>query len=135
MPPSKISVFEEQDALKEALSTESPDQFIYEEIGTQIGRLVKKKNAAYGNSFEKSCDMLKILYPRGVSPEQYEDLLPIVRIIDKLFRIATSKDALGESPYSDIAGYGILGVAKANTKRIDSLFSLAREGKDIPREE
>ena len=38
-------------------------------------------------------------------------MLAITRIVDKLFRIATKKDAFGESPFKDIAGYGILGVA------------------------
>ncbi|MBW2598588.1 MAG: hypothetical protein JRC60_00445 [Deltaproteobacteria bacterium] len=38
--------------------------------------------------------------------------MAVTRIIDKLFRIATDKDALGESPYHDIAGYGILGAMK-----------------------
>ena len=38
-------------------------------------------------------------------------MLAMTRIIDKLFRIATHKDAFGESPFKDIAGYGILGVA------------------------
>jgi len=33
--------------------------------------------------------------------------------VDKLFRIATDKDALGESTYRDIAGYGILGAFRA----------------------
>jgi hypothetical protein len=33
--------------------------------------------------------------------------------LDKLFRIATARDALGESPYRDIAGYGLLGAARA----------------------
>jgi len=36
----------------------------------------------------------------------------MIRIIDKLFRIATQKEAFGESPYRDIAGYGLLGVMK-----------------------
>ena len=31
-------------------------------------------------------------------------------MIDKLFRIATRKDAFGESPYRDIAGYALLGL-------------------------
>jgi hypothetical protein len=48
------------------------------------------------------------LYPDGVKPEQYVDLLVTVRIVDKLFRIANRKDALGENPWQDIAGYGIL---------------------------
>ena len=51
------------------------------------------------------------MYPKGIQPEQYKDMLAITRIADKLFRIATKKDAFGESPFKDIAGYGILGVA------------------------
>ena len=44
-------------------------------------------------------------------------MLAVVRIVDKLFRIATDKDAFGESPFKDIAGYGILGVANAEEKK------------------
>jgi hypothetical protein len=35
-------------------------------------------------------------------------LLTVVRILDKLFRIANSKDAFNEDPWFDIAGYAIL---------------------------
>lgn len=83
----------------------------FEKIGTEIGKLVDEKNRAYGSSFAKSEKILKVLYPNGVQPEQYKDMLATVRIVDKLFRIATKKDAFGESPFKDIAGYGILGVA------------------------
>ena len=86
----------------------------YENIGAQIGKLVAEKQAAYGDSFGKSGDVLRILYPNGIKPDQYDDALAVVRIVDKLFRIANSKDAFGESPYRDIAGYGILGAAKPN---------------------
>lgn len=44
-------------------------------------------------------------------------MLAITRIVDKLFRIATDKDAFGESPFKDIAGYGILGLANAKEKK------------------
>lgn len=44
--------------------------------------------------------------------EQMDDALCVVRILDKLFRIATDRDALGESPYVDIAGYALLGAAR-----------------------
>ena len=84
----------------------------FEQIGLEIGRLVTEKNAAYGNSFSQSHKILEVLYPNGVKPEQYRDLLAVARIIDKLFRIATAKRALGESPYNDIAGYAILGVSE-----------------------
>jgi hypothetical protein len=84
----------------------------FKDIGTDIGSLVEQKNKAYGSSFEKSAEIIKILYPDGVKPEQYTDLLAITRVLDKLFRIATKKDAFGESPWQDIAGYAILGVSK-----------------------
>ena len=89
----------------------------FEKIGTDIGKLVDQKNAAYGSSFEKSEQILQVLYPEGIQPDQYTDMLAVVRIVDKLFRIATDKDAFGESPFKDIAGYGILGVANAEGKK------------------
>lgn len=85
---------------------------IYEITGKMVGKLVTEKQEAYGNSFELAGKILKELYPNGVMLEQYTDMLVIARIIDKLFRIANSKNAFGESPYQDIAGYGILGVIK-----------------------
>ena len=84
----------------------------YLELGASIGVTVDEKQKAYGDSFGRSGDVMRILYPDGISPEQYDDALAITRIIDKLFRIATDKDAFGESPYRDIAGYGILGAAR-----------------------
>ena len=88
----------------------------YEKIATEIGKLVDEKNEAYGSSFEKAEQILKVLYPNGIKPEQYTDMLAITRIVDKLFRIATRKKAFGESPFKDIAGYGILGVANDQEK-------------------
>lgn len=86
-------------------------------IGMAIGTLVKEKNEAYGDSFVQSCKILKILYPNGVKPEEYSDMLGIVRVIDKMFRIATRKDAFNESPWVDIGGYGILGAAKDQRRK------------------
>lgn len=79
------------------------------ELGTEIGDVVERKNAAYGSSFAKAGPFLRMLYPGGLRVEQFDDALLLVRIFDKLQRIATDRDALGESPYRDIAGYGILG--------------------------
>ena len=78
----------------------------------QLGETVAEKNAAYGSAFAKSGQFLELLYPDGLRPEQYTDMLLLVRIFDKQMRIATDKQALGESPFRDIAGYGILGVVK-----------------------
>lgn len=89
---------------------EKGDEFV--KIGMSIGSLVKEKNAAYGDAFAQSGKILRVLYPDGVKPEQFEDMLGICRVLDKLFRIAWAKDAFGESPWQDVAGYGILGVAR-----------------------
>lgn len=79
------------------------------EMAKAIGELTQEKNAAYGDSFEKSGKILELLYPNGIQPSQYKDALGVVRVVDKLFRIATRKDAFGESPWKDICGYGLLG--------------------------
>ena len=87
------------------------DRKRYKEIGEEIGRLVQEKNEAYGDSFGQACRILEVLYPNGIQPAQYRDALAITRVIDKLFRLANKKDAFGESPWRDICGYAILGVA------------------------
>jgi hypothetical protein len=89
---------------KESISGE------YEQLAQEIGKLVDTKQKAYGDSFSKAEDFLRLLYPNGIRKHQYKDLLTIVRIFDKLMRIATDKDALGESPYKDIGGYALLGL-------------------------
>jgi len=83
----------------------------YEKIGKEIGKLVQEKNQAYGDSFGRACEILEVLYPEGIKPEQYRDALAITRLIDKLFRLANKKDAFGESPWKDICGYAMLGIA------------------------
>lgn len=89
----------------------------YKQIGEEIGSLVDEKNAAYGSSFAECHKILSVLYPNGIQPEQYTDALAIIRVIDKLFRIANKKDAFGESPWKDIAGYAILGIANDESKK------------------
>jgi hypothetical protein len=89
----------------------------YQKLGAAIGALVETKQAAYGDSFGKSGEVMRILYPGGVRPEQLEDALTVVRVLDKLFRIATDRDALGESPWRDIAGYALLAVERLERSR------------------
>jgi len=83
----------------------------FTQLGEQIGNLVAQKQEAYGDSYGKSGEVLKVLYPNGVRVDQYPAFLAVTRVIDKLFRVATKKDAFGESPWRDIAGYALLGIA------------------------
>jgi hypothetical protein len=91
---------------------EEKAQSKFEQVAAEIGALVAEKNAAYGDSFAKTGAFLQFLYPDGIRPEQYGDALCLVRIFDKMMRIANQKNAFGESPYRDIAGYGIVGEVK-----------------------
>lgn len=85
----------------------------YRTIACELGELVTQKDRAYGSSVASAGQVLAIYYPHGVRPEQYGDMLLMARVLDKLSRIATDRDALGESPWRDIAGYGLIGAALA----------------------
>jgi hypothetical protein len=87
----------------------------FEDIGESVGKLVHDKQMAYGDSFGRSGECLRQMYPNGIKPEQYDDLLTIARILDKLFRIANDPKAFEENPYQDIVGYGLLGMSRHNS--------------------
>jgi len=90
---------------------------IFLAVATEIGNTVVEKNKAYGDASAKSEAFLKLLYPDGVRPDQYGDMLAMARIFDKQMRIATNKNAFGENPYKDIGGYCILGVERDMRKK------------------
>jgi hypothetical protein len=82
----------------------------YAAIGEQVGGLVAEKQIAYGDMIRGAQDLLRILYPDGIKPEQYADALLILRILDKIGRLTRgNKKAFDESPWRDICGYAILG--------------------------
>jgi hypothetical protein len=97
------------------------------DLGREIGQLLEAKNLAYGNSFERSEEIIRILYPDGIPVQAYQDALAMIRIIDKLFRIANAKGAFGEDPWRDIAGYAILSLWSASKDTVqveDNTFTV-----------
>lgn len=84
----------------------------YQEIAKKVADLVDEKQIAYGDSFGKAGKIMEILYPDGIPIDQMDDALTIIRVLDKLFRIATKKDAFGENPWKDIVGYALLAVRR-----------------------
>lgn len=85
---------------------------IFMQLATDLGKLLAEKNLAYGDAFSKTTQILTLLYPQGIKVEQYKDVHVLVRMLDKMSRIAQDNDPMGESPYKDLAGYAIL--AQAN---------------------
>ncbi len=83
----------------------------YESIALEIARLVTTKQIQYGDSFSKAYLVMQVLYPNGISSKQMKDALVVVRIIDKLFRVANNN--MGEEDaFQDITGYGLLAVVR-----------------------
>ena len=89
----------------------------YTQEALNLAELVIRKQMAYGDSFGRSQEIIRVLYPNGISPDQYLDALAVIRVIDKLFRIANQKSAFGEDPWRDIAGYGLLSVVHSKNAR------------------
>ena len=91
----------------------------FERYGNELGKLVDNKQKAYGDSITKTVKILHSFladYDVGdgnyLIPKKLIDHLGLlVRIIDKQNRIISNPegDLMGETPYRDIAGYGLLG--------------------------
>lgn len=80
----------------------------YEEKALEIAKLVDAKNCAYGNSISKTASILEILYGDSIDKEKYKDLHYIIRIFDKISRLANGDEkAFNESPWEDICGYAL----------------------------
>jgi len=92
------------------------EKTLYKDKGKEIGVLVEKKNKAYGSAWEKIAEFLKLLFPDGIKPWQYKDVGLLVRVFDKQVRVSNkteeNKDDFDESPWQDVAGYGIIGAVK-----------------------
>ena len=88
----------------------------YFPIAMELSALLDKKQQSYGDAFGSMEQIFKILYPEGIKEYQYADVLTLVRMLDKVFRIANTtegeSDLMGEEPYKDIAGYALLALAR-----------------------
>jgi hypothetical protein len=83
-----------------------------DKIIIEIGQLVKEKNLSYNSSFTKVSDILEILFPNGISFENYFLVSIIIRILDKICRQTSSEEARSfqqnENSWKDIIGYVLL---------------------------
>ena len=77
-------------------------------LGEEIGRMLADKNRKYGDSYARMAHVLPMFYPDGVPGDHLLDAIFILRIIDKLMRIASAQGDDEEDPVKDIAGYAVL---------------------------
>lgn len=79
---------------------------------SQLASFLIEKNAQYGDATTKVANILSILYPNGIQPDQYMEVLVVVRMLDKFCRIATNHKDNKEDAWADLSGYSLLQVAK-----------------------
>jgi hypothetical protein len=88
----------------------------YTDLARNIGEMTDAKGTQYGNATEKVAEIIAILYPNGIPPFAYRNSLLIVRVLDKLCRLANQGedgvDKGGEDPWRDVAGYALIGARK-----------------------
>jgi len=84
----------------------------YHTIAQEIADLLEVKQSQYGNSVGTAPAILALLYPDGVRVEQYADLLTVVRMLDKLKRVATAAADDPEDAWLDLCGYTLLRLAE-----------------------
>ena len=90
----------------------------YKEVAEEIGKELKEKNKAYGNSVNETHKILKVFLQKYKNedgtytiPEEVIDLIARQsRVIDKQFRMFSNpkQDLMNENPNKDIAGYSII---------------------------
>lgn len=96
----------------------------YQQISERISKLVSTKNEQYGSAYLKVKDFLSILYPNGITSDQYIPVLLLVRIFDKMMRIS---QGFFEDSFADIAGYGLLGEKEFGVAKEEGLFEKEKE--------
>ena len=101
---------DQTDSAPSSASASMPTSESFHRIAISIADLVTKKNAAYGDSFNRCGQFLEILWPEGIPVAHYKNMLALVRVFDKAMRISRDKGAFGESPWTDILGYALLAV-------------------------
>lgn len=87
-----------------------PPLGLFTDKALQLAQLVKDKREAYGDSFGRTEKLFHILYPDGVPTEQFKNALFILRVLDKICRLANNGDSdpMNEDPVVDIAGYALV---------------------------
>jgi hypothetical protein len=89
----------------------APSGYDFAAICTSLAVTLTEKNAKYGNSFAVTGDFLRLLWPSGCKPEDFDRVMLCARMFDKMKRLAAAVDGDDEDPLLDLAGYAVLGLA------------------------
>lgn len=94
---------------------------LYRDAGAEFGAFLAEKRIEYGGAIDAVAAIMRILYPGGLKPEEFDVALVQVRMIDKHVRLAAGRreaafrrkcpkclsplDEAREDALADLAGY------------------------------
>lgn len=124
---SGLSPQKPADGLVDEANTDFQSESNFVGVATEIGELLVVKDAAYGSAFEKTKEILKILFPNGLPVEAFDDGLTIQRILDKICRLTVlctnpeenKTEERTEDAWKDIAGYAIKALCEQRRKKVN----------------
>lgn len=81
----------------------------FKEKALEVAEMLERKSEEYDAPYDSDNDFLKIMYPNGVAPDKYADMVLCLRLYDTLKKLTKS----GDTKYIEyIAGYGILAMCE-----------------------
>lgn len=83
----------------------------YMDMAIAVADMVAQKQLHYGNSVERTGQLLAALYPTGIPVDAYPQALLLVRMLDKMCRLAHGEG--GETrldAWRDLMGYALIGL-------------------------
>lgn len=84
-------------------------------VAACVVKTVRDKNKEYGNAFKKVSEVLSILFPSGITSDKYHDVALLIRVLDKICRIANTNDeGVKKDAWLDICGYALLRLGDLN---------------------
>ena len=90
-------------------------------VACDVVVVVEEKNREYGSAFQKVSEILSILFPNGIPTNKYHDVAILIRVLDKICRIASANDKnVKKDAWLDICGYGLLRLSEGDLNGVES---------------
>jgi len=89
-------------------------------VACDVVVVVEEKNREYGSAFQKVSEILSILFPNGIPTSKYHDVAILVRVLDKICRIANANDkGARKDAWLDLTGYGLLRLSEGDLNGVE----------------
>lgn len=92
----------------------------FQDAAKMVANVLTEKNASYGDATTVTASIAKLLWSEGIPVSQLDEALVVIRMLDKLCRIAKGTKFANEDAWLDLAGYALLVLAKGMGEKRDA---------------